>query len=526
MIKFMTAWMRISPMLFVGTLLVLSRASETIEQVTIPHFYYYSSAEKAFIVEKADGREKYVLVSFELPVSSSTQGIGGPGWSPSGQWFAWTTYDLEGGNSRQLIANVVKREGGNPFSLINPRPRTTGYDVQMKWSPVEDQLLVRYSYLDMNSAFVSDTFLYDPSTQKTTILRFEGSDSASNRIEWSPDGQFIVFYQPDQTKLVMHLFGMNGRKYERHLKLEGSCGVEAVLPFWAPGTSKVAYEQFHNSVFVIEDIVSGYLVEFDMPDAVLRFVDWSPDGNHALVYTASSCEAKSLQLGLLSLNDQTFTSLLQDATLPESYVMGRLDDWLNRYTLYPISGWSPSGDKAVIFSSDNDLYALALSPYSLQKIPVPLIGKTNFVRWINNSDRCLFERDPIEPQKQAEIFSYDFQTRILDPFLESSETDNISFLALSPHGHFLAYSYLDGYLVDLTTGSTNRIEFMSSSLPEGGRIDEVIWHPSEGWLFILYQAPSMRLVNVVNSEGSIQRELTECAPTYACFGWMPDRVRR
>lgn len=493
---------------------ILSRSTEPNKQSSAPSIYYYSPSESAFVVEGADGSHHAILAQYQLPSRSSPLGIGGPGWSPSGQWFAWTITDLEGGNPPESVANIVNRETGEILSLVDSLNNRALGDIVMHWSPIEDLLLVFDG--------LSKTFLFDARSQKVVTV-FDVTHEPE-LIRWAPNGQSVIFYDsdfssPNEPVFKMYVIGLDGKRQERHLHLVSDCYRE-ILPFWSAGT-KVAYLNADDGTLVIEDFTTGDKTSQEVSQGVLRFVDWSPDGNHALVYTASSCEAKSLQVDLLSLNDQTFTSLLQGATLPESYVTGRFDDWFNHYTLYPISGWSPSGDKAVIFSSDNDLYALALSPYSLQKISIPLIGKTNFVHWVNNSDRCLFERDPIEPQKQAEIFSYDFQTQVLDPFLESSETDNISFLALSPNGHFLAYSYLYGYLVDLTTGDTNQIEFLSSVLPEGGRIDEVIWHPSEDWLFILYQAPSTRLVNVVDSEGNIQRELGECTVSPSCFGWLP-----
>jgi hypothetical protein len=51
-----------------------------------PLIYYYSQDDAAFIIETAEGANREILANFTL---REHRQIAGPGWSPSGQWFAW-----------------------------------------------------------------------------------------------------------------------------------------------------------------------------------------------------------------------------------------------------------------------------------------------------------------------------------------------------------------------------------------------------------------------------------------------------
>ena len=110
---------------------------------SVPYVYYYSGAKAGFITERADGSDSHILSTFVRPDNTM---ITGPGWSPSGKWFAWTISDVEGGSLSQSVAYVINRNG-NQFNLF-PEEDTKGADahVELLWSPIKDLLLVNYRY--------------------------------------------------------------------------------------------------------------------------------------------------------------------------------------------------------------------------------------------------------------------------------------------------------------------------------------------------------------------------------------------
>ena len=90
-----------------------------------PFIYYYSDSLQAFIIERADGTDSQILIAFTPPPAwdwenSQPMVVIGPGWSPSGNWLAWTT-DLPYGNRGQgRNVYMVHRSGGNWRSVFDP----------------------------------------------------------------------------------------------------------------------------------------------------------------------------------------------------------------------------------------------------------------------------------------------------------------------------------------------------------------------------------------------------------------------
>jgi hypothetical protein len=81
-----------------------------------PFVYYYSWERGAFIVSRADSSDSHVPARFSVPHQLTH--IQGPGWSPSGQWFAWNSYPLSGTNY-DLNVYAVHREGGEPLTILD-----------------------------------------------------------------------------------------------------------------------------------------------------------------------------------------------------------------------------------------------------------------------------------------------------------------------------------------------------------------------------------------------------------------------
>jgi hypothetical protein len=88
----------------------------------VPFIDYYSASASAFIVERADGKDSQILTAFTPPPAwenSQPMVVVGPGWSPSGNWLAWTT-DLPYGNrSRGRNVHLVHRSGGDWLALFD-----------------------------------------------------------------------------------------------------------------------------------------------------------------------------------------------------------------------------------------------------------------------------------------------------------------------------------------------------------------------------------------------------------------------
>src|SRR3954471_12396585 len=63
-----------------------------------PYLYYYSQLLGGLIIERADGTDSRQIAADVIPPNLT--GLGGPGWSPSGKYFAaYSEIYSEGGSS-------------------------------------------------------------------------------------------------------------------------------------------------------------------------------------------------------------------------------------------------------------------------------------------------------------------------------------------------------------------------------------------------------------------------------------------
>src|SRR5690606_29172202 len=112
-----------------------------------PYLYYYSRMLGGIIIERADGTDSRHIAADVIPPNMT--GLGGPGWSPSGKYFA----------AYQVSYGVYTGSRGNPY-IINAQGEAlsswislVATTIQMQWSPAgEDILLIIGKYEDYISS--------------------------------------------------------------------------------------------------------------------------------------------------------------------------------------------------------------------------------------------------------------------------------------------------------------------------------------------------------------------------------------
>ncbi|MCI0709094.1 MAG: hypothetical protein L0154_02930, partial [Chloroflexi bacterium] len=115
-----------------------------------------------FIIERADGTDSRIFAADVM--AADTNMVAGPGWSPSGQWFAWT-------------ANALYKEtntGDRPYVVsVDGQTRPTALDnmnrVSMAWSPTEDILLVAGLLNPPEIALNPETHIFETTNDAETL---------------------------------------------------------------------------------------------------------------------------------------------------------------------------------------------------------------------------------------------------------------------------------------------------------------------------------------------------------------------
>jgi hypothetical protein len=120
-----------------------------------PYIYYYSYAHNAFVIERADGTDTRLLgegitdrvIDEEYTMMSSIE-VGGPGWSPSGKWFAWIkVLNFQGYPARTKAVYILSVDGQRRLTLLDDR----AFDyVQAVWAEDADLLLVAGQSIELS----------------------------------------------------------------------------------------------------------------------------------------------------------------------------------------------------------------------------------------------------------------------------------------------------------------------------------------------------------------------------------------
>ncbi len=101
-----------------------------------PYLYYFSDKLKAFVIERADGTDTRLLGAGLMKLT--TQGevdpfgfwVSGPGWSPSGKWFAWTTAQANNYNQSGDKPYIISADGTHRVTLLDNLE-----NAQISWAP-------------------------------------------------------------------------------------------------------------------------------------------------------------------------------------------------------------------------------------------------------------------------------------------------------------------------------------------------------------------------------------------------------
>jgi hypothetical protein len=165
-----------------------------------PYLYYYSRMLGGIIIERADGSDSRHLGADVIPAGLT--GLGGPGWSPSGRYFAVyrVIYSDSGGGTGD--AYLMDASGARRVPWL----QTVRVTHRMMWSPDGEDLLLVIGNTTGDFYYSPQYFfwLVDPSTdsvltefgmQLWNYMAYTTSDLA-----WETDERRIVFYvSPDIT---------------------------------------------------------------------------------------------------------------------------------------------------------------------------------------------------------------------------------------------------------------------------------------------------------------------------------------
>jgi len=467
-----------------------------------PLLYYYSTIENAFVIERGDGSEQRILTEFTIPQDCYAYDychISGPGWSPSGMWFAWTVQNNARLPVEQATVNIVDRTGNQRLNLEQLR----GVE-SLQWSPTNDLLLIE-RYTAEESGY--EYYLWRSTLQNPQLwLKHDGS----SMMKWLPSGDYLVVYSVQGDETNLEVFDTEGALVWRRVvhPLVDATNSAFCVPQWSTNDT-IAYIA-PNSALILENLSDTIQYEFDFIDNYLIHIDWDTSGEYAIVYSNDTCDYTrgSYNLSLISLPDQMILNLSPSARL-----------LLNSCFFCPSTVWAEGGRHGVYF--DQQLHPFTASPLEIYDIDI-LSNPDTFVsgnlwHWFNDDVLAFYDAQSLDVPT---ISVFNFTTGVVNNLLSSGSTVHNFFI--SPENGYIAlpnYSECRGIcIVDILEREEYRIE----SLDYG--IEEVFWDPTEHWFFFLGNPiGNSRQVGIAKTDGTIVRRLPDWydLTSSSGFGWMP-----
>jgi hypothetical protein len=466
-------------------------------QADIPFIYYYSREDSAFIIERADHSEQKILATYPLEEEYIGQmTVDGPGWSSSGEFFTWMSRPSEGGGSYAKEIFIIQRDTGELETISTQDDEGIDY---IEWSPTSDLLLI-VSY-DTKDVIIPIISLYDPD-RKEYVWRYTSPQIPlyPQQIIWSPDGRYITISLINTILLIPIEANSEITTLQAQLPIPSRCSSYS-LPHWLSNGWLVYTPS--NDELLITNIDSGEQKSIALPSDEIEFIDWSPDEQHAFVYTKST-EPSHFQLHLLTLANLSVSLVSDDVTI--------IGDCATSY-------WSQDSQYAAFVSEEGNLNVFSTFDDVVKIVPDTQgeIRLGSQIEWASGTE--LFFTWYAETNYQFELYQYDVTT---------SELKNLSeeiFPTLQPIYNFSVqnnFLFLNGIFINLETQEIIELVPTDELLVDTIRTDELVWDPSGRWAFLLSMFNSLYHVKVASVEGVVFPEIALCPlDSKSCFGWMP-----
>jgi hypothetical protein len=249
---------------FICIFLLFSQAHS---QSDVPFIYFYSQQDTAFVIQRADGTEPRILAYYS-PLPRHVN-ITGPGWSGSGNWFAWSTRGRGGGAFPENV-HLIDRAGERQMVVLPDLATILG----IRWSPVDDVIAVRY--YDLDTSGVDNLVVFDPNSRRI-VYQLLGADFNPESLDtildfdWSADGSTLWLLDIASRRRVY----VNTNTWESVTlpAPEVTLGYVLPTPTLLPDTTEF---QLFGSEMQIDDPLYGSYV-------AVRYVRVHPDGQWAFI---------------------------------------------------------------------------------------------------------------------------------------------------------------------------------------------------------------------------------------------------
>ncbi|HML22685.1 MAG TPA: WD40 repeat domain-containing protein [Aggregatilinea sp.] len=495
-----------------------------------PYIYYYSNVHNAFVIERADGTDTHLLgegvtgpapVIGELP---SAVAVSGPGWSPSGKWFAWIKRpNFQGYPVRATTVYTLSTDGQRRLTLLDD----VEFDyVQAMWAQDADLLLVAGQTVEWdedrspegaNDILHRTIMLIDVNAGKilastkdalpyTTAVQNHYYNLIPTLFEIDATGSFVaVWFDYGESELE------NGISVYR-LEKSGDVAVQHITPvelmgyigtnntrFSLSSTGWLTYTFLDQKGTVLQNVITG---EKSVIEGCGTYVAWLEGGTTVSIAGEKIC--------LFDVNTKDLT-VVSDAAYESSIFVS-----------------PPGGQVLLEFNNRGDpvMYDFRTHPATITRLSQQPEGKFYFMditlaswQWADSSHGVM--------TSDRWIFAIDLDAKTL-VYLDLTDASRYS-VFMSPSKRYIVAVAQGAIAYDTQLGTTTPIRpaYDGWGTFVGGR---VVFDDSEQWLLIFENASvaggsGCCTIGVGRIDGTERRDLLHVgSPADTMYTWLPPQV--
>jgi hypothetical protein len=175
---------------FLALIVVLGKATIlSAQDEAPPYLYYYSRMLGGIIIERADGSDSRIIGEDAIP--AGMDGLVGPGWSPSGRYFA--AYSISYGDYRSSTGRPYLIDVRGKALISGEYLSRATYD--MKWSPDgSNLLLIVGSRSGAVSPEIETTFWVVDAETGAILVDFGLVYNTLRKVTWEVKSNSIIAY--------------------------------------------------------------------------------------------------------------------------------------------------------------------------------------------------------------------------------------------------------------------------------------------------------------------------------------------
>ena len=464
-----------------------------------PYLYYFSNDINAFVIERADGSDSRIFAADIMP--SNTIAVSGAGWSPSGNWFAWTAvHDL----SEDLLQTgyVISSDESILFELSKlEQPHIS----HMVWSPSQDYLLVVYSD-EPGCCEVNPTAELIDVAQDAALISFNLAPHTSIReVAWFGNGAgFVIEYEQYNNNL-----SYTGR-YLRRVTLQGE--MEDIEIGYTYGgvtyTNWIAYSNPERTLLTLHNLIDNSQRIYDLPEERYHRGQWDYLGEYYAYQTEQDCGnplACMSHLWVVSPTSHEPTLIANDVYY---------------HTWHRVSAWSPD-IQAIIYPTTGGFGYYRADMDVSEFIPIskwPDNGIPN-ISWLQNGIVYIWL------SSATEVYRY------------SVFRDDLSELPLGFELYIWVHILRDRIVLYRGSDDYEIKQLVDNSVNTIAHHSEAMWanyldvqiHKSGDWFITIENVPSdflYKAYGVASIDGNVRREFGTCEhrTSSICADWLPLQV--